>query len=173
MRAVSDTATLDGRPYVTQAYEGSVPGPMLVVCPGDRMIVNFENDLEETNPHTHGFHVSPRDNSDNIFLDIKPGEKFTYEFDIPQDHPPGAYWNHPHRHGDSAGQVYAGMAGPMIVKGGLGELPGIRDIPQRVPAIQRTQLGDDGRVVSVAQSKDGKAQLFINGAINLKKHPPR
>ncbi len=84
MRAVSDTATLDGRPYVTQAYEGSVPGPMLVVCPGDRMIVNFENDLEETNLHTHGFHVSPRDNSDNIFLDIKPGEKFTYEFDIPK-----------------------------------------------------------------------------------------
>ena len=79
LRAASDTVTLDGRPYVTQAYEGSVPGPMLVVCPGDRMVVNLENDLEEeTNLHTHGFHVSPQDNSDNIFLDIKPGESLTY-----------------------------------------------------------------------------------------------
>jgi hypothetical protein len=68
LRAASGPVTLDGRPYVTQSYEGSVPGPMLVVCPGDRMLVNLENDLEEeTNLHAHGFHVSPRDNSDNIF----------------------------------------------------------------------------------------------------------
>ncbi len=43
------------------------------------MVVNLENDLEEeTNLHTQGFHVSPQDNSDNIFLDIKPGESFIY-----------------------------------------------------------------------------------------------
>ena len=167
LRAVSGPVTLDGRPYVTQAYESSVPGPMLVVCPGDRMIVNFENDLEEeTNLHTHGFHVSPRDNSDNVFLDIKPGERFTYEFDIPEDHPPGAYWYHPHYHGKTEEQVFAGMAGPMIVEGGLDELPGIRDVPQRVLAIQNTELGDDGRVVPVAQSDDAKTQLFVNGAVN-------
>jgi FtsP/CotA-like multicopper oxidase with cupredoxin domain len=148
LRAASGPVTLDGRPYVTQAYENSMPGPMLIVCPGDRMVVNLENDLEEeTNLHTHGFHVSPRDNSDNIFLDIKPGESFTYEFDIPEDESPGAYWYHPHRHGNSGGQVFAGMAGPMIVEGGLDAMPGFRDIPQRVLAIQNTQLGDDGRVV--------------------------
>jgi FtsP/CotA-like multicopper oxidase with cupredoxin domain len=131
------------------------------------MVINLENDLEEeTNLHTHGFHVSTWDNSDNIFLDIEPGESFTYEFDIPEYHPPGAYWYHPHHHGNSAGQVYAGMSGPMIVEGSLDTMPGIQDIPQRVLAIQSTQLGDDGRVVPVTQSKDSEAQLFINGAIN-------
>ena len=168
LRAASSTVTLDGRPYVTRAYEGSVPGPMLVVCPGDRMIVNLQNDLEEeTNLHTHGFNVSPRDNSDNIFLDIKPGERFTYEFDIPEDEPPGAYWYHPHHHLNSGGQVFEGMAGPIIVEGGLDEMPGFRDIPQRVLAIQNTQLGDDGRVVpQSAEAGDNDTQLFVNGAIN-------
>ncbi|MBA3388678.1 MAG: multicopper oxidase family protein [Rubrobacter sp.] len=167
LRAASETVTLDGKPYITQAYEKSVPGPLLIVCPGDRMVVNLENDLEEnTNLHTHGFHVSPRDNSDNIFLDINPGERFTYEYDIPEDESPGAYWYHPHRHGDSDGQVFAGMAGPMIVEGGLDAMPGIRDIPQRVLAIQNTELGDNGRTVPVARSDDSKTQLFVNGAIN-------
>lgn len=168
LRAASSTVTLDGRPYVTQAYENSVPGPMLVVCPGDRMVVNLENDLEEeTNLHTHGFHVSPQDNSDNIFLNIKPGERFTYEFDIPENEFPGAYWYHPHHHLNSGGQVFAGMAGPMIVEGGLDAMPGFRDIPQRVLAIQNTQLGDDGRVVpQAAEADDSNTQLFVNGASN-------
>src|SRR5215210_7215463 len=168
LRASSGPVTLDGRPYVTQAYENSVPGPMLIVCPGDRMIVNLENDLEEeTNLHTHGFHVSPRENSDNIFLDIKPGESFTYEFDIPEDEFPGAYWYHPHYHTNSGGQVFQGMAGPIIVEGGLDAMPGIRDIPQRALAIQNTQLGDDGRVVPQGEeADDSNTQLFVNGASN-------
>jgi suppressor of ftsI len=59
------------------------------------------------------------------------------------------------------------MAGPIIVEGGLDAMPGFRDIPQRVLAIQNTQLGDDGRVVPQdAEAGDNDTQLFVNGAIN-------
>jgi FtsP/CotA-like multicopper oxidase with cupredoxin domain len=169
LRAADETVTLDGRPYMTQSYEGSVPGPTLVVCPGDRMVVNFENDLDEqTNLHTHGFHVSPQGNSDNVLLDIKPSERFTYDYDIPEDQAPGAYWYHPHHHGQTEEQVFAGMVGPIIVEGGLDELPGLKDVPQRVLAIHSTQLGDNGRTIPVAKSDDKKSPLFVNGFINPK-----
>lgn len=169
LHAASGKVTLDGKPYFSQAaYENSVPGPMLVICPGDRMVVNLENDLKEsTNLHTHGLHVSPSGNSDNIFLNIEPGEKFTYDYDIPEDEPPGAYWYHPHYHTNSDDQVFAGMAGPMIVEGGLDEMPGIRDVPQRVLAVQSTQLGD-GRLVPVAKSDGSKTRLFVNGVLDPK-----
>jgi FtsP/CotA-like multicopper oxidase with cupredoxin domain len=53
-----------------------------------------------TNLHTHGLHVSPAGNSDNVLLDILPGETFDYEFAIPRDgtsglYIPGFYWYHP------------------------------------------------------------------------------
>jgi FtsP/CotA-like multicopper oxidase with cupredoxin domain len=167
LRAASEAVSLDGRPYVTQSYEGSVPGPTLVVCPEDRLVVNLQNDLrEQTNLHTHGFHVSPQGNSDNVLLDIKPGERFTYNYDIPKDHAPGAYWYHPHYHRLTEEQVFAGMAGPIIIEGGLDELPGLKDVPQRILAIHTTQLGDNGRTVPAAKIDPRRSPLFVNGVIN-------
>jgi FtsP/CotA-like multicopper oxidase with cupredoxin domain len=167
LRAASEAVSLDGRPYVTQSYEGSVPGPTLVVCPEDQLIVDLQNDLhDQTNLHTHGFHVSPQGNSDNVLLDIRPGERFTYDYNIPEDQAPGAYWYHPHYHGLTDEQVFAGMAGAIIVEGGLDEIPGLKDVPQRILAIHTTQLGEDGRTVPVAKSDDKKSPLFVNGVIN-------
>ena len=51
-------------------YEQSYPGPTLEIRPGDTLRVQLVNDTDEnTNLHTHGLHVSPSGNSDNVLLD--------------------------------------------------------------------------------------------------------
>ena len=72
-------------------YNGSFPGPTLVVDPGDRIgSRSSTGSRTPTNLHTHGFHVSPEGNSDNVLLHIEPGETFDYEFDLPRNHAPRA-----------------------------------------------------------------------------------
>ncbi len=70
-----------------------------------------------TNLHTHGLWVSPSGNSDNVLISIDPGKDFTYEYDIPSDHPAGTFWYHTHRHGSTALQVSSGMAGALVIRG--------------------------------------------------------
>jgi FtsP/CotA-like multicopper oxidase with cupredoxin domain len=186
LRASYGPVELDGRQYDTMNFEGSVPGPTLVVCPGDRLVVHFVNDLgdtpddwlralpdehgvphdegQRTNLHTHGMHVSPEGNSDNVFLDLAPGDTFTYEYQIPDDHPPGMYWYHPHRHGFVEPQVYAGLFGVIYVQGGLDELPELADVPTRTIVINSLQLGD-GKVVPVQKSSTPKSPYLVNGVL--------
>lgn len=111
------------------SYEGSIPGPTLRVRPGDRLRIGLINHLggQDTNLHAHGLHVSPRGNSDNVFIHVANGERFDYEYLIPVNHPAGLFWYHPHVHGLSHDQVDGGLAGTIIVEGGLNDLPGFGD----------------------------------------------
>ena len=71
-------------------YNGSFPGPTLVADPGDRIFVRLVNRLATpTNLHTHGFHVAPGGNADNVMLSIPAGGTFDYQYEIPRDHAPG------------------------------------------------------------------------------------
>jgi FtsP/CotA-like multicopper oxidase with cupredoxin domain len=109
---------VDGQPVTAMLYNGSLPGPTLHVYPGDRIELNLINNLNETtNLHFHGFHVSPANNSDNIFLEVAPGKTQHYTVDIPKDHPLGTDWYHSHLHELSYGQVAAGLSGLIIVEG--------------------------------------------------------
>src|SRR5690606_36635892 len=72
--------------------------------------LNTPNGFNRTNLHTHGLHVSPAANSDNVLLEVKPGEEFESEIAIPTDHSPGTFWDHAHVHGSTAIQVSSGMA---------------------------------------------------------------
>lgn len=189
LRASYGSVTLDGEEYETMNFEGTVPGPTLAICAGDTLVVHYENDLGDTpegwlggispeahehgappeegqliNLHTHGFHVSPEGNSDNVFLDIPPGDEVTYEYEIPEDHPPGLLWYHPHRHGYSEPQVYAGLVGAIVMQGGLDGAPEIRDIPTRTMVITSTQLGN-GKIVPVQKSLTEKSPYFVNGEL--------
>ena len=85
--------------------------------------VNIPHCFNSTNMHTHGLWISPVGNSDNVLLNISPGGRFTYEYNIPSDHPAGTFWYHPHLHGSTALQVSSGMAGFLIVEGE--RLPGL------------------------------------------------
>ena len=69
-----------------------------------------------TNIHTHGLHLSPEGMQDNILQIIKPKENKTYVYKIPEDHPSGTCWYHPHHHGAVNAQLTGLIAGALIVQ---------------------------------------------------------
>jgi FtsP/CotA-like multicopper oxidase with cupredoxin domain len=148
------------------SYDGSVPGPTMVICAGDHLTVHLVNELDEpTNLHTHGFHVSPEANHDNIFLRVDTHQQFTYEYDIPTDMPAGAYWYHPHVHTRVEKQVSAGMAGAIVQEGGLDRLPGLRHVPQRWLVLDNTEVRH-GRILTVDESTEAGTRVYVNGVLN-------
>jgi suppressor of ftsI len=184
LRAEMARAEINGERYLTPSYNAKVPGPLLVFCRRDLLRVNLRNALDaddyegehagDTNIHTHGFHVSPRRPQDNIFVIRRPGQKFQYQYKIPGDHPPGAYWYHPHVHGQTNIQAYGGMAGAMIIRGGLDTQRGYRNIGTRNLVIQQTTLNDDGTTEQpgpqgpfIPHGPNGEEPTFlVNGEIN-------
>jgi suppressor of ftsI len=160
-------ATMGGRAVSTYNFNGQVPGPTLRLQSGETLGITLTNQLDETtNLHTHGLHVSPAGNSDNVFVHLMPGETFAYEYAIPQDgtsglYTPGFYWYHPHMHGNSTDQVEGGMAGALVVEGKLDALPGIRDLPERLLVLQATQFDADGAAITSPEIDE--IAIFVNG----------
>lgn len=95
--------------------------------PDEPIVHNQPGGFNRTNLHTHGLHVSPKGNSDNVFLELKPGDPpLEYVYEIRDDHVAGTMWFHAHRHGSTALQLASGMAGALIVdpgpKGGIDDV---------------------------------------------------
>jgi len=145
------------------AYNGTIPGQTWRVRPGESIEVRLRNELDSpTNLHTHGLEVSPQDNGDNPFLSIEPGESFDYRFEVPQDHPSGVFWYHPHRHGTVADQMFGGLYGALIVEGD--EVPASRE---RVLVLSDISLTSDGQIAPVSaqevmMGREGDL-LLVNG----------
>ncbi|WP_417524288.1 multicopper oxidase family protein [Marinovum sp.] len=97
------------------------------------------HDLNTTNLHFHGLHVSPKGRSDNVFLTVEPGQAFNYRVQIPDTHPVGSFWYHPHWHGSVAAQIGSGMAGMILIEPEDYVPPGL---PERQIIIQ-TVIGSD------------------------------
>ncbi|NEZ59508.1 multicopper oxidase family protein [Adonisia turfae] len=117
------------------AYNGQLPGPMIEVRAGDTVRLTLVNQLDRpTNLHYHGLHISPE--IDNVFREVAPGERYTYEFQIPSNHPAVTAWYHPHYHLDVARQVFGGLAGPLIVRGDLDEVPELQQADETVLVLQ-------------------------------------
>ncbi|MEU0506631.1 multicopper oxidase domain-containing protein [Nocardia sp. NPDC005998] len=147
--------------------DNGYPAPTLHVEPGERLIVHFDNDLRDLtirdyynpaftpaggdvpiyppaltssplNLHTHGLHVSPNGNADNVLLDIPAGKGNVYDFAVPQSMPNGLYWYHSHRHTVTAQQTYKGLAGLLEIGRPDGNLPLVtrNNIPIRTMALQ-------------------------------------
>src|SRR5262245_14775372 len=149
------------------------PAPTLQVFPGERLIVHLENGLagltirdyfipqytpkgqsvpiypeqltaSPINLHTHGAHISPKGNADNVLLHIPPGVSNTYTYDIPRNMPQGAYWYHSHLHGLTTAHVYTGLVGLLAVGRTDGNLPLVteKSIPIRNMALQYNYVFD-------------------------------
>jgi blue copper oxidase len=106
-------------------------GPVFNLNKGQRVRVYFTNELqEESIVHWHGLHV-PVEADGHPRLAIKPGETYIYEFTVLDR--AGTYWYHPHPHGRTGVQAYAGLAGLFIIHDenemGLGLPAGDYDLP--------------------------------------------
>ena len=149
-------------------YNGSYPGPALVANPGDSLDIKIVNALDEpTNLHTHGLHVSPIGNSDNVLLQIEPGESNPYHIEIPADHPQGLYWYHPHHHGFVNDQISRGMSGLLVVGRPDGGAPELDGLHQYLMGLDNALLQGDQIVVPALDGSDHNLQTFtINGQLN-------
>lgn len=115
LEARAATFDIAGERVELLTYNGGFPGPVLRAREGERLRVLLRNGLDEpTNLHFHGLHVSPSGNSDNVFVEIPPGDRFMYELVVPRGFG-GTHWYHPHRHHHLARQLWRGLAGPLIV----------------------------------------------------------
>ena len=120
---------------ITRALGGDIPGPTLVVSPGDTLRVHFRNRLvfqptadgperpDVSNLHFHGLHGSSTLPADDVTLPIGPRGEHTYIIDIPSDHMPGTFWIHPHVHRNSALQGGSGAAAALLVRDPPGYIP--------------------------------------------------
>src|SRR4051812_23360575 len=142
---------------------------------------NVPHNFNTTNLHTHGLHVSPAGNSDNVLLAIAPGEEFYYEIKIPIDHPPGTFWYHPHVHGSTAMQVSSGMEGALIIEGEIDRVPAIAAAKEQVFLFQQLAYATEDNKLAKEEKKgtledfnrpfnngawgQGKGRTLINGVL--------
>jgi len=130
------------------SYNGQVPGPILELRGGDRVRITLDNQLPSpTNLHYHGLHISP--DIDNVFREIPPGEQYRYEFEVPQDHPAITGWYHPHYHLRVADQVFGGLAGPLIIRGELDEIPELQQATEALLLLQDFALDGAGEPLTI------------------------
>ena len=102
-----------GPPETLQELPGSYLGPIIRVRTGQKIRILFTHDLPEpTIVHWHGLHVpAPMDGHPRFM--IARGQTYVYEFEVINR--AGTYWYHPHHHNRTGPQVYAGLAGLLIV----------------------------------------------------------
>lgn len=131
--AQSTHAYSPGQPVSAFGYSAPVLGPVVRLTRGraaDFIIENRTNRV--TTVHWHGL-VIPSAVDGGPHNAIAPGA--TWKLTLPVDQPETTAWFHPHPHGDTARQVYSGLAGMLIIEDGTGAglgLPrsyGIDDLP--------------------------------------------
>jgi len=107
-----ETFNFTGNEKIATVINGSIPGPILRWKEGDRVTIRVRNHLaHDTSIHWHGM-ILPT-GMDGVpglsFAGIKPGESFTYQFDVGQS---GTYWYHSH----SRFQEQTGVYGAIVIE---------------------------------------------------------
>lgn len=104
-----------GDPKSLQAIPDSYLGPIIRVRKGQRVRINFQNNLPQGQTsvvHWHGL-ILPEDMDGHPRFAIEPGQTYVYEFEVINR--AGMNWFHPHPDMLTGQQAYAGLAGLFIV----------------------------------------------------------
>lgn len=137
------TFTIGGETLTTRAYRQangvySIPGPTILMKPGNTYVLRFNNTLPYeapssehnvfkdpniTNVHTHGLHISGESPADDVTRMFEGGFGGDYVYDIPEDHMGGTYWYHAHHHGSTFLQVSSGAFGLIIIDDANDQIP--------------------------------------------------
>ena len=185
--ATTRPVTVAGRRvHEAVTYNGTFPGPTLLVRPGDMIDLTFTNrivfdqadtkpgygkpprEANTTNLHYHGMHLSPIGSADNMLVTVRPNASYRYLFQVPYDHPAGLYWYHAHVHGLVTNHVSRGAAGMIYVANGYTDSVAGLGIRRRLMALQQAYFAPDRSTVI---SDDGErldpelALSLINGQL--------
>jgi FtsP/CotA-like multicopper oxidase with cupredoxin domain len=149
------------------ASAGGYLGPIIRVRRGQRVRIQLINGLSEsTIIHWHGLHV-PDDMDGHPRFAIAPGARYDYEFTVRNR--AGTYWFHPHPHGRTGKQVYAGLAGLFIVSDDEEAALGLPDGAQDMPlVIQDRNFDKDNQFVypgGDGESSDMQGRGMMGGGM--------
>jgi FtsP/CotA-like multicopper oxidase with cupredoxin domain len=127
--------------------EPVVPGPVIEANQGDTVIVHFTNLLPEgTTIHWHGMRVpNAMDGAHVTQHEIPPGGTFDYTF-VAVD--AGTFWYHPHVRSDM--QIERGLAGALIVHGGVD----VHADADRTFVLDDVKLEDNGELSETTDAND-------------------
>ncbi len=127
------------------SYNGTVPAPTMVLNPGDKVRVNFTNNLPQSSAvHWHGLPGVPVAMDGVPFVTqppVLPGEQFTYEFTV--GNAPAVAMYHSHHHGEH--QIPDGLFGAILVGDFTEQIQALTGKPKadaRIPFI----LNDAGAI---------------------------
>lgn len=141
-----------------------VPGPLVDVALGDRLIVHLTNELPETTTlHWHGLRVpEAMDGNPMAGGSVAPGERATVDF-VVRD--PGLHWFHSHRAADV--QTQRGLQGAVVVRDPSEPNDGSHE---RVLVLDDLGLAADGDVLLEPSAEDimlGRRGnvLLVNGRL--------
>jgi FtsP/CotA-like multicopper oxidase with cupredoxin domain len=129
--AVTDWEVSPGKTVKAWTYNGTVPGPLIRVNPGDRVRVVLHNHLpQSTAIHFHGITVpNAMDGVPDVTQPpVKPGDSFSYEF-VAQGPELGMY--HSHHHAEH--QVPDGLMGGFVI--GSQPVPAGVTVAQELPMV--------------------------------------
>jgi blue copper oxidase len=140
-------AFMAGKPARTYGYSAPILGPVVRLHRGDEVEMVVENHLDAaTTVHWHGLFV-PGHNDGGPQQLIQPNEVWRPVLRIDQS--AATLWFHPHPHGDTARQIYTGLAGMLIVDDGsdarlgLPRTLGVDDLPL---ILQDRQFDSEGSI---------------------------
>ncbi|WP_437735540.1 multicopper oxidase family protein [Sorangium sp. So ce1335] len=165
---VAEVEIVPGKKTSAWTYDGGLPGPLIRARVGDRVIVNFRNELPApTTIHWHGVRLLAQMDGapGHSQPETAPGGGFTYDFVVPDA---GLYWYHPHV--DSAAQAGNGLYGALLVEDPA-EPAALGD--ELVLVLSDMSLEDDGALSPPDQGgnfgtlfgREGGA-LLVNGRVN-------
>lgn len=149
LRAQSGSTTLiEGLNTPTWGYNGAMLGPVLSIPRGQPIHIAVSNALEQSlTTHWHGA-IVPGDADGGPHSPIQPGSSLDYRFTL--DQPGATLWYHPHTEYRTGAQVYAGLAGMLLVDDGVDRklgLPhtwGVDDIPV---VVQDRRIAANGQLL--------------------------
>jgi len=154
----------------TYGYNGSFLGPVIRVQSGQTVQFSTRNEMsKDTTFHWHGLEI-PGEGDGGPHEQIKSGQSKTLTFNIRQQ--AATLWFHPHPEGQTAEQVYKGLAGLIYVEDensqrlGLPNQYGVNDFPL---IFQDRQFDDQKQLnYQLFKNNDGTIgdTLLINGTLH-------
>ncbi|MDW0112414.1 multicopper oxidase domain-containing protein [Sporosarcina saromensis] len=167
-----ETQIFNGSKTKTYGYNGTFLGPMLQFTKGETIKIRTINELDqETTFHWHGLEVAA-DADGGPHDALQPGEERVIEFKVTQE--AATLWFHPHPHGNTADQVYNGLAGLIFIEDENSKHLNVPDDYGKndFPLIIQDKLFDENHQLNYreARNEDGTIgdTLLINGTVNPK-----
>jgi blue copper oxidase len=153
-------------------------GPALRLTRGRTARIDLSNRLDEpTTLHWHGLHV-PGELDGGPHSAIAPGARKSLSLLV--DQPAATYWYHAHQHGRTGPQVYAGLAGLLVLddpRAADAQLPqrwGVDDLPLIIQDRAFTRSGQLAYSAMGPTMMDGfkGSHILVNGALQPQARVP-